>query len=236
MSRRDAWILVGVASLSTIVAVVAIVCFTPEFRAMPSLSLLLESAMNFRAFEYCRVLSVVSGIVSVYFASRENIWVWPVGIVWCLSTAWVMYAWAFYGDMALMLVYLFLQIHGWWSWKHGGAQRNDLPIRRASWRTLAFVVVFVAVAVWPASQFLALDWVHGKAPFWDSLTTVASLGAQFLLNRKYLENWIAWIIVDLVYVPVYIHFGLFDQAMVYSVFLILAVVGLAQWTRLYRTA
>lgn len=236
MSRRDVLLLVGVGALSTIVAAVMIVCFTDEFKSAPSLSLFLSSVASFGFFEYMRVLSVVTGIVSVYLASRENIWVWPVGIVWCLSTAWVMYSWKFFGDMALMFVYLFLQIHGWWSWKHGSADKKELPIRRASWKTLALVGVLVTLAIWPTSMFLSLEWVHGKAPFWDSFTTVGSLGAQFLLNRKYIENWIVWIIVDIVFVPVYFYFGLVDQAVLYAVFLVLAVIGLVQWSRVQSIA
>ena len=234
MNRRDRWLLAGIAFAAVVVAAVTVVCFTDEFRASASVGEFFRAVSGFGAFEYCRVLAVTTGIVSVYLASRENIWVWPVGIVWCLSTAWVMYQWAFFGDMLLMFVYFVLQIHGWWSWKHGSTDRSELPVRRASWKTLSFVVLIVAVAIWPASQFLALDWVHGKAPFWDSFTTSASLGAQFLMNRKYIENWIAWIIVDLVYVPVYFYFGLADQAVLYAVFLVLAVVGLIQWLKTYR--
>ena len=236
-SRRD-WIVLALVTVASIaVAVVSMVCFSDEFRAAPShMDFFLKSVSGFGWFEYVRILSVVTGIVSVYLAAIENIWVWPIGIVWCLATAWVMIVFRFFGDMLLMYIYFFLQIHGWWSWTHGSEQRTELPIRWAPWRTIALVVVLVAIGIWPSTLFLRLPWVHGAAPFWDSFTTAGSLGAQFLLNRKYIENWIGWLIVDLVYVPVYFVKKLPDQAMVYVVFLVLAVIGLVQWIVLYKNS
>lgn len=232
MARREGWILVGVGLLSMVLAMVMIVCFSPEFKSDPSWAQFIANVTKFGPLEFCRVLSVVTGIVSVYLAARENIWVWPVGIVWCLSTAWVLFVSRYYGDMALMFVYLGLQLHGWWSWTHGAQDRTELPIRWASRRTLVTVLVFAALCYWPTKELLV--YVHGKLPWYDALTTVGSLAAQFLLNRKYIENWIGWIIVDAIYVPVYFSTDLPDQALQYLVFLLIAVIGLMNWIRLHR--
>ncbi len=238
--RRDWVILLLVFLASVVVGLVSILMsnntLVIDFEQLHITTRTFNGHILFTALDYLRLLAVVTGIVSVYLASRENIWVWPVGIVWCLSTAWVMYQFRFFGDMALMFVYLFLQIHGWWSWTHGSEQKKELPIRWAPVRVIAIVALLVLIGMWPAKEFLELEWVHGKAPLWDSFTTAGSLGAQFLLNRKYIQNWTAWIIVDAIYIPMYYINGLPDQALLYAAFLVLAMFGLVQWVRLHRNA
>ena len=76
--------------------------------------------------------------------------------------------------------------------------------------------------------------VGGSASFWDALTTSISLASQWLLNRKRLESWIGWIIVDVIYVPLYIYKDLYLTAILYGLFLLMAVMGLRAWHAAWR--
>ena len=187
---------------------------------------------EFGTLQWVEFVGFLTGIVSVYFATRENVWVWPVGIVWTLTTMWVMFQIKLYGEVGLMGVYFVLMVHGWWSWKRVGEEHKELQVRWTSRAVLIAVVAFVVVGTIVAKPIL--ETFRDSAPLADAFTTAGSLGAQFLLNRKYIENWIAWLIVDIIYVPLMISRGIYAFAVLYAVFLVLAVIGLVQWIKSYR--
>ncbi|MEO8501144.1 MAG: nicotinamide mononucleotide transporter family protein [Vicinamibacteria bacterium] len=94
---------------------------------------------------------------------------------------------------------------------------------------VALVVGAGTLILWKTLRYLG-----GSASFWDAATTSLSLGAQWLLNEKRLENWHVWILVDAVYVPLYISKGLNLTAVLYAVFLVMAVMGLLRWREVYE--
>nr|MBP9948383.1 nicotinamide mononucleotide transporter [Vicinamibacteria bacterium] len=93
-------------------------------------------------------------------------------------------------------------------------------------------VVAAAVVAGTLILWRTLHSVGGSATFWDAWTTCLSLGAQWLLTRKRLETWHLWVLVDIVYVPLYVSRGLNLTALLYAVFLVMAVMGLRHWRRL----
>jgi hypothetical protein len=121
---------------------------------------------------------------------------------------------------------------GWYLWLHGGANRTPLKVARASAWELSLICVFVAASTLGLWKVLAT--VGGSASFWDAATTSISLGSQWLLNRKRLESWIGWIIVDVIYVPLYIYKDLYLTAILYGLFLVMAVMGLRAWDAAWR--
>jgi len=137
-----------------------------------------------------------------------------------------------YADMALQIVYFGLGVYGWCNWVHGRGHRATIPIsrtRRAEWLALALAMPLATIGL---RKVLLL--VNGAAPFWDAFTTVLSLAAQYLLCRKRLENWLFWIMVDVIYVPLYLSRNLPLTAVLYSVFLVMCLIGVTQWWRTVR--
>jgi nicotinamide mononucleotide transporter len=108
-----------------------------------------------------------------------------------------------------------------------------LQISRASRRELVSSIAFAVVATGGLWQVLAHTGSH--ASFLDALTTSISLAAQWLLNRKRLESWIGWILVDIIYIPLYLSKGLTLTAILYAVFLIMAVLGYREWLQMWRS-
>jgi nicotinamide mononucleotide transporter len=94
--------------------------------------------------------------------------------------------------------------------------------------------VWVSVAVMTGALWGLLHWANGTATFWDALTTAISLGAQWLLNYKRLQNWVLWIVADLIYVPLYAWKGLYLTSLLYAVFLVMAVMGRLEWRATWR--
>lgn len=183
-------------------------------------------------FGLTEALGFVTGALCVYLVVRENVWNFPVGIA---NSAFflVLFAGArLYGDAALQLVYIALGFQGWYLWLRGGENRTPLRVERASRRLLAAVAAFVVAAT--AGLTLLFRHVNDSAPFLDALTTALSLGAQYLLNRKAVENWWLWMTADVLYIYLYFTRGLHLTAVLYFVFLCLCVAGLRRWLRTMR--
>ena len=144
----------------------------------------------------------------------------------------VFYESGLYSDMGLQVVYLAFSIYGWYEWLHGGANRSRLHVSRATVRAWTISGV-LAIAFWLLwGRYMST--MKGVAlPYLDAGLATLSLVAQWMMTRKILENWILWIIADIVYVPMYIYKSLYVTSALYAVFLVLAIVGLVQWRRSY---
>lgn len=169
-------------------------------------------------------------MVAVWLTARENVWCWPVGLVNVSLSALVFLDARLYSSMALQVVYLVLSVYGWYEWLHGGKDDGRLAVSRTPARWL--VGLFVAGVAFA----LALGWflryrTDAALPFWDAGTTAFSLVAQWMITRKWLESWMVWIPVDVVYVGMYLSQGLHAFTGLYAVFLVLAVLGLLEWRR-----
>ncbi|MGH7677910.1 MAG: nicotinamide riboside transporter PnuC [Gemmatimonadaceae bacterium] len=179
-------------------------------------------------------IAAIAGAISVYLSTRENIWSWPTAIVNVGLSAIVFYATGLYSDMGLNVVYLVLSVYGWYQWLHGGAQHTRLHVSKASRRVWIVSAAFAVVA-WLALGRLTSMLPGVSLPYLDAGLTTVSLVAQWMMTRKILENWILWIIADVVYVPMYVYKDLYPTALLYAAFLVLAVMGLVQWRRSYAT-
>ena len=138
-----------------------------------------------------------------------------------------------YSDMGLQVVYLVLSIYGWYQWLHGGAQRTELHVSRATPR-IWMVCAAIGVAAWLVIGRVTSALPGVSLPYLDAGLTALSLIAQWMMTRKILENWILWIVADVVYVPMYLYKDLVPTAALYTVFLVLAVMGFVQWRRSLR--
>ncbi len=178
-------------------------------------------------------IAAIAGAISVYLSARENIWSWPTAIVNVGLYIFIFRASGLYSDMGLQVVYLVLSIYGWYEWLHGGANRSKLEVSKASgriWAISAAAGIVGGFVIWSITRRM-----HGVSiPSIDATLTATSLVAQWMMTRKILENWILWIIADIVYVPMYIYKHLYVTSGLYLVFLVLAIMGLIEWKRSYQ--
>lgn len=177
-------------------------------------------------------VSFVTGAACVWLTVRANVWNFPIGLVNTSTFSVVFFDARLFGDAALQLVYFGLGLMGWYLWLYGGERRTPLRVVHASSRekwVVAAATVISTLVLWRTLRYLG-----GSASFLDAWTTSMSLGAQWLLTRKRLETWHLWILVDIVYVPLYISRGLNLTALLYAVFLVMAIMGLSHWRTLVR--
>lgn len=179
-------------------------------------------------------IAAVFGVVSVFLSTRQNIWSWPTAIVNVALYTVVFFNGRLYGQMGLQAIYLVLSIYGWYQWLHGGEQHTALRVSRASPRLLVGLMA-VNLAAWMLLAAL-LRRTDAALPWLDALLTTTSLAAQWMMTRKILENWLLWIAVDIVYVPMFFSQRLYATSLLYAAFLVLAVMGFREWRRSFLTA
>jgi nicotinamide mononucleotide transporter len=173
-----------------------------------------------------------TGVIGVYLVAIEHMINWPVGLANVAIYAWVFFGSRLYADMSLQFFFFALGIHGWWQWARGGEGKSELTISRiqkTGWYGVALIW-----AVGTAVYYPIIKHFNGSAPLIDSSLTVMSIIAQVQLNLKKLENWILWIAVDIVYIPLYVSRNLVATAVLYTLLLVLAISGLIGWQKAYR--
>lgn len=179
------------------------------------------------AFDLIETLGFVTGATCVYLGIKQNIFTFPIGIANNIFFLVLFSRSRLYGDAGLQIVYVALAIHGWYSWQRGGEHHTKLKVRHGSLRLFATVFGIALVGMFGLS--FGLQTMGGAAPLLDALTTILSLVAQFLLNRKIIEHWFVWIIADVIYIYLYIARGLNLTALLYFVFLCLCIAGFIVW-------
>lgn len=186
------------------------------------------------SISWTEVAGFVTGALCVWLVVRRNIWTFPVGIANNVFF-WVLFIDAgLYADAWLQVVYLGLGVLGWYWWLHGGIDRTALVVRATPAWAWAGIAAFVAVGTWVVYTLLTSH-TDSTVPLPDALTTSLSLGAQLMLNRKWIGNWWLWIAADVLYIWLYAYKGLYLTSILYAGFLGLCIIGLVQWQRAART-
>jgi nicotinamide mononucleotide transporter len=168
------------------------------------------------------------GLVSVWLNVREDPLGWPIGAVMVALYFAVFARVKLYADAGLQVIYFVIQFYGWYEWVRGGENHGRLAVSRTPPRVLAG-----CMAVGTAGTLL-LGSVLGRytdqaLPFWDSGIAAFSLVAQWMLARKYLENWLLWAAIDVLGIGVYWAKHLLPTAVLYGCFLLLCLRGYQRW-------
>lgn len=173
------------------------------------------------------LVSFVLSVLTVWLNIRQNHWAWLFAILSSALYGVVFFGAKLYGDMALQGVFITVSFWGWYQWLHGnhGGQLavSALSIRGRVLSGVAWLAGFALLA-WFLRTYTNTD-----VPNADAFLTAGSLVGQALLSRKKIENWHVWIIVDVLYVALYVHKGLMLTAVLYGMFVVMAIAGLLAW-------
>ena len=182
---------------------------------------------------YIEILGVVFSLLYLYFSIRQNILLWPMGIISALLYMVVFFRSKFYADMSLNAYYFFISIYGWIVWKQGRSEHGGkMPIKRLSAR-LAMILVLITAVVFLLTGMILLRYTDSPIPFWDAFTTAVSFTATWMLARKILEHWILWIVVDSVSMGLYLYRGLYPTLVLFAIYTTMAVIGYIAWKKEY---
>ncbi len=191
--------------------------------------------MNNRASVACGLvtlehIAVACGLANIYLTIRQNIWAWPVGVVMVSLYLFIFFNAKLYSDAGLQVFFLVMQFYGWYHWTRGPVKHSTSlsPVTRLSRRgwILTSTGTIAGTTVLGTTMHRLTD---AALPYPDAFTTVLSVIAQFQLTRKILENWVLWIVADIVYIGVYTSKALYWTAALYVVFLVLCIKGYRDW-------
>jgi nicotinamide mononucleotide transporter len=174
------------------------------------------------------LLGFVLSVATVVLTILRNHWGWFFAIVSSATYGVVFFDARLYGDAGLQGVFIAASIWGWWQWLRGAAGK-PLPVTRLSGAGWSAALLGWAVGFFALSAFLKA-YTDTDVPHMDGFLTAGSLVGQLLTAKKKIENWHTWIVVDVLYVGLYIYKGLHLTAILYAVFVVLAVLGLRAWT------
>ena len=192
-----------------------------------------QSIINqFQQTSWLEWVGTISGFVCIYLAAKENIWNWPISIISVVAYSIVFYESKLYGDTVLQIYFLSTAFYGWYFWLKKKTS-DDKPVESITGRQWAYIILGIAVLTGLLGLFLKSK-TDTDVPYIDGFCTAMSFAAQLLMTRKILQNWIIWIVVDICYVPLYIHKHLALTAVLYFVLIILAIIGYIDWRRTYR--
>ena len=176
------------------------------------------------------IIAVVAGFLCVYYTIKENILCWPTGLLQVSLYIFIFYDAKLYSDVILHIIYVAMNVYGWHYWLHGGKMRQVARVKETSRMWLAGSVIGSVLATALLGWFMATR-TDASFPYPDAFTTIFSLVAQWLMSLKRLESWYFWLAVDVVAIGVYYAKGLYLTTGLYSLFLIMAVIGLLKWRR-----
>jgi nicotinamide mononucleotide transporter len=178
-------------------------------------------------------VAVFLGVTSVYYSMKENILVFPTGIISTLIYVWICLTVGLYADMGINAYYFVMSIYGWYIWSKPIEKGTVLPV---TWldgqgKAIALLLFLVSYAL---LAFILIQFTDSDVPYIDSFTTASAFVGMYLMAKKKVENWIAWIITDLVSVPLYWYKGLLLTSFQFLFFTVLAVLGLLAWIKSAR--
>jgi nicotinamide mononucleotide transporter len=181
---------------------------------------------------WLEIVAFVLAIAMVVFNIRVNPWGWPLAIVSSLLYFALFWNSKLYGDASLQIFFALVAVWGWWQWLRGTrADGSVLQVRvlgaRGRWLALAALAL-----AWPATGWFLKTHTDTDVPWWDAFPTAASVLGQWLLGRKYVENWPTWVAVNVVGVALFAYKGLWLTVILYAVFIAMSFVGWRAWARL----
>jgi nicotinamide mononucleotide transporter len=178
---------------------------------------------------WAEVVAVLFFIISIVLTIRKNIWLWPSGLVAELFYLYIFYSEKMYADSGLQIIYLFQSIYGWYYWAMVKTEKEvDVTLLSISGRVY---VLFGVAAITGATYFVLITYTDASVPYWDALAASLSLAANWLLARRIFENWVLWILADLIYIGLFIYKDLYLSSGIYLIFIFLSVAGLIKWKK-----
>ena len=179
---------------------------------------------------YIEGIAALLGILSVWYARKENILVFPVGIVSVLLYVYICFWGKLYADMGVNLFYFIMSAYGWYNWTHGKGEVIEREISRTNTNekvmvSISFLVCFLGL------YYILTNYTDSDVAIVDSLTTSLFIIAMVLMALKKVEHWSFWIVGDIISIHLYIHKGYVLSSFQFIVFLTIAILGLIEWRK-----
>lgn len=177
----------------------------------------------------------VFGIVSVFCAKKENIWVYPTGLISTVITVYLLYQAQYFGDMTMNFYYSIMSIYGWYKWTNYKNEPNLKITKTTSKEKLIGVSLFFLTMVVTYLVYVFFNYKLEIPNYIDIFTSGIFFTAMWYMALKKIENWTLWIIGDIIAVPLFAYRGLGMLSLQYLIFTILAVLAYLEWKKILNS-
>lgn len=190
-------------------------------------------------FDWLDIVTTILGLVYIYLEYKASIWLWIVGIVMPAMDVFLYWRHGLYGDAGMAVYYTLAAIYGYIAWKWGSKlfnkKKQELPITHMPGKHYLPTFVFFALA-WGATYYVLVRFTNSNVPLLDSFTNALSFVGLWALARKYVEQWLFWIAVDVVCTALYVYKGIPFKAGLYGLYVVIAVLGYFKWKSMMKQA
>ena len=183
------------------------------------------------------LVGLLSGLICVWLLVKQHIWAWPIGLVYSVVSVFVFFSDRLYASAFESVYYLGMNAYGWYFWIQGTGVRQDdgdlivTATPRDTWLPLVVIAVVGSILI----GWLLDENTDAALAYWDSASMVMAFLAMWMTARKYLENWVIWLVVDIVKTGVYVYQGIEAYAVLYGVYIGMAIWGWWTWRQSMRT-
>ncbi len=185
---------------------------------------------NILATTWLEVIAVFFGLLSVWYAKKENILVYPTGIISVLIYVYICLFAGLYADMGINVFYFWMSVYGWYKWTRKDTHDNFIPISKNS-LNLNLLSLAATIGFFFVLWYVLTHYTDSTVPVWDSVTTSIFLVGMWLMALKKIENWIFWIVGDVISLPLYFHKGLLLTSFQFTIFLAIAIAAYFEWRK-----
>ena len=178
------------------------------------------------------IIAVIFGFLSVWFSKQNKIWVFPTGMISTAIFVYLLIKWELLGDMMINAYYFIMSVYGWYIWTRKVDNSHVTPISRTTLKEKQVsVFIFIATLFFVFAVYKAFDKWTTWVAYADTITTAIFFVGMWLMARRKLENWIFWIIGDIISVPLYFYKGFTFTSFQYLGFTFIAIFGYLAWKK-----
>ena len=181
------------------------------------------------------IIAILSGIISVWFSNKENIWVYPSGLIGTILYVYISIQGDLYGEAAVNLFYTIMSIYGWYNWLRKDTTFKPIVLISFSnardWKIQLAFFSTIYLIIYTSLYYIKEYFSPGAIPWADALASAAAFTGMWLMTRKKVESWIWWVITNLASIPLYFVKGYTFTSGYYALLLIMAVFGLSSWRK-----
>jgi len=179
---------------------------------------------------FTEIIGFVFGVGGVFLTLKQNIWCFPIGLINVAVSLVLFFHQKLYSDAIQQLVYIILLSYGWYKWINPEDSNGKLKISFSSFKLLA-ALFLICVIFSAAVGSIFKKYTDASLPYWDAAATALSFASQWMIAKKKIENWLLWIIVNMMYIGIYLYIGLFLYTILFAVYLLLAIAGWKEWKK-----
>mgnify|MGYP005992844845 CR=1 FL=1 len=178
------------------------------------------------------IIAVIFGFLSVWFSKQNKIWVFPTGLISTSIFVYLLLKWGLLGDMMINGYYFIMSLYGWYIWTRKVDATHVTPISRTTLKEKkTSVIIFLSTLVFVYAVYTYFDKWNNLTAYIDTVTTAVFFVGMWLMAKRKIENWIYWIIGDIISVPLYFYKGFTFSSFQYLIFTFIAISGYLAWKK-----